>query len=361
MLVNSSFAYSPILVLAEEVKTEEISEYEMMIKQESENNETELDSSFEKKLNNAGFLDCEINDFDKEYVDILKNSKSTKVYVNYVAIDQEEMKNVKTSDDLNERGKVLDEEEVDELISETYDFEEEESLVSKTMSLLGLKPMEVYAYDNFRTPSLDVTSTAYLRQSIGVTEFKRNGITYVAVNYTATWLIEPSNCYCDLAAISWSGGARFTTDFAYKATYMATRVTKSCTLWGGYQEKTDYLNVDITKRMEGRIGLNSLGVTFNLDRTSPYREIYSGSYYGYYINNQRISVLFYLRKGSDGSNSAEYFTMNSQYFHQVKNVGIDGISISADTSGNLGVSMSASVHESYQNAGIQCHLDYKFK
>lgn len=352
-MINGSIGYLPIKVLAEEVQNNDDSTYNKMMEQEVENDTTKFNSSFEKKLNEAGFMDYEIDDFDKQYAEILKTAVNTEVYVNYIEVEKDDINKVKTTDDINYYGKVLNDEEVDELISDTYNFKEDESLGSKVMSLIGLKPMEVYA------SSLEVESTSYLRQSIGVTEFKNSGKTYVVVNYTATWLKNPSNTYNDIAAITWSGGARFTKDFAYKAEYRADLYKYSWTFLSGEETTNTSVYKNITANMEGYLASNTAGVNYELGDN-------------YYLNtgdlvmeqeytNQRILMRFYLKKGSDGSDEADYFDIYSKYFHQVKSVKIDGISIGVDIKGTISLGASASVKESYQNAGIQVYLEYYYK
>lgn len=128
---------------------------------DAENNITQLPEDIEEELNEVGVFDSEIEQLDEYTIDKLEDSINTQVSVIYYKTNEKTGKQEE-----------MEQEEVDNIIEENiqegvYEYQEEENLVSKIFTKIGLKPIEVKAAkasDTDYSPSKAVKSVLICTQ-----------------------------------------------------------------------------------------------------------------------------------------------------------------------------------------------------
>ena len=197
MVCEVSFINSPISVLADIVNQErqdeefkENSTLEYYLNEEIKNNTGILGEEVEKELNRQGIFDSELELFSDKEINEIEQAEDIQVISEYLEV-------VENNDETEERE--MNDEEIDELIMDTFYSEEKSSVIEDIGKKVGLIPQDVYGV------SIDANSTSYVKRSFVI--FETKGI--VSVTGISYWLKMPENRYTDMVVYSWSGAHKY--------------------------------------------------------------------------------------------------------------------------------------------------------
>lgn len=192
-----SFINSPISVLADIVNQErqdeefkENSTLEYYLNEEIKNNTGILGEEVEKELNRQGIFDSELELFSDKEINEIEQAEDIQVISEYLEV-------VENNDETEERE--MNNEEIDELIMDTFYSEEKSSVIEDIGKKVGLIPQDVYGV------SIDANSTSYVKRSFVIFQYK-GIISVTGINY---WLKMPENRYTDIVKYSWSGAQQY--------------------------------------------------------------------------------------------------------------------------------------------------------
>lgn len=155
---------------------------------DKENNTTKLPAGIEKKLNEAGVFDSDINTYSEEDIKEISEAENIFVDVNYYTYDKDGNKE-KASD-----------EEIEIAIAENIEngsikYEEKDtSMFEKAMACLGLEPIKASAqmgYYNART-----SNSGMMRETVVGSQESAGKV--VSITYTAKWIHDPVCRYKDV-------------------------------------------------------------------------------------------------------------------------------------------------------------------
>ena len=197
MVCEVSFINSPISVLADIVNQErqdeefkENSTLEYYLNEEIKNNTGILGEEVEKELNRQGIFDSELELFSDKEINEIEQAEDIQVISEYLEV-------VENNDETEERE--MNNEEIDELIMDTFYSEEKSSVIEDIGKKVGLIPQDVYGV------SIDANSTSYVKRSFVIFQYK-GIISVTGINY---WLKMPENRYTDIVKYSWSGAQQY--------------------------------------------------------------------------------------------------------------------------------------------------------
>lgn len=197
MVCEVSFINSPISVLADIVNQErqdeefkENSTLEYYLNEEIKNNTGILGEEVEKELNRQGIFDSELELFSDKEINEIEQAEDIQVISEYLEV-------VENNDETEERE--MNNEEIDELIMDTFYSEEKSSVIEDIGKKVGLIPQNVYGV------SIDANSTSYVKRSFVIFQYK-GIISVTGINY---WLKMPENRYTDIVKYSWSGAQQY--------------------------------------------------------------------------------------------------------------------------------------------------------
>lgn len=197
MVCEVSFINSPISVLADIVNQErqdeefkENSTLEYYLNEEIKNNTGILGEEVEKELNRQGIFDSELELFSDKEINEIEQAEDIQVISEYLEV-------VENNDETEERE--MNDEEIDELIMDTFYSEEKSSVIEDIGKKVGLIPQDVYGV------SIDAKSTSYVKRSFVIFQYK-GIISVTGINY---WLKMPENRYTDIVKYSWSGAQQY--------------------------------------------------------------------------------------------------------------------------------------------------------
>lgn len=197
MVCEVSFINSPISVLADivnqEIQDEEFKEnstLEYYLNEEIKNNTGILGEEVEKELNRQGIFDSELELFSDKEINEIEQAEDIQVISEYLEV-------VENNDETEERE--MNNEEIDELIMDTFYSEEKSSVIEDIGKKVGLIPQDVYGV------SIDANSTSYVKRSFVIFQYK-GIISVTGINY---WLKMPENRYTDIVKYSWSGAQQY--------------------------------------------------------------------------------------------------------------------------------------------------------
>lgn len=197
MVCEVSFINSPISVLADIVNQErqdeefkENSTLEYYLNEEIKNNTGILGEEVEKELNRQGIFDSELELFSDKEINEIEQAEDIQVISEYLEV-------VENNDETEERE--MNDEEIDELIMDTFYSEEKSSVIEYIGKKVGLIPQDVYGV------SVDAKSTSYVKRSFVIFQYK-GIISVTGINY---WLKMPENRYTDIVKYSWSGAQQY--------------------------------------------------------------------------------------------------------------------------------------------------------
>lgn len=197
MVCEVSFINSPISVLADIVNQErqdeefkENSTLEYYLNEEIKNNTGILGEEVEKELNRQGIFDSELELFSDKEINEIEQAEDIQVISEYLEV-------VENNDETEERE--MNDEEIDELIMDTFYSEEKSSVIEDIGKKVGLIPQDVYGV------SIDANSTSYVKRSFVIFQYK-GIISVTGINY---WLKMPENRYTDIVKYSWSGAQQY--------------------------------------------------------------------------------------------------------------------------------------------------------
>lgn len=197
MVCEVSFINSPISVLADIVNQErqdeefkENSTLEYYLNEEIKNNTGILGEEVEKELNRQGIFDSELELFSGKEINEIEQAEDIQVISEYLEV-------VENNDETEERE--MNDEEIDELIMDTFYSEEKSSVIEYIGKKVGLIPQDVYGV------SIDAKSTSYVKRSFVIFQYK-GIISVTGINY---WLKMPENRYTDIVKYSWSGAQQY--------------------------------------------------------------------------------------------------------------------------------------------------------
>ncbi len=197
MVCEVSFINSPISVLADIVNQErqdeefkENSTLEYYLNEEIKNNTGILGEEVEKELNRQGIFDSELELFSDKEINEIEQAEDIQVISEYLEV-------VENNDETEERE--MNDEEIDELIMDTFYSEEKSSVIEYIGKKVGLIPQDVYGV------SIDAKSTSYVKRSFVIFQYK-GIISVTGINY---WLKMPENRYTDIVKYSWSGAQQY--------------------------------------------------------------------------------------------------------------------------------------------------------
>ncbi len=197
MVCEVSFINSPISVLADIVNQErqdeefkENSTLEYYLNEEIKSNTGIFDEDVEKELNRQGIFDSELELFSDKEINELEQAEDIQVISEYIEV-------VENDDETEERE--MNDEEIDELIMDTFYSEEESSVIEDIGKKVGIIPQDVYGKD------IAANSTSYVKRSFVIFQYK-GIISVTGINY---WLKMPENRYTDIVKYSWSGAQQY--------------------------------------------------------------------------------------------------------------------------------------------------------
>lgn len=197
MVCEVSFINSPISVLADIVNQKrqdeefkENSTLEYYLNEEIKNNTGILGEEVEKELNRQGIFDSELELFSDKEINEIEQAEDIQVISEYLEV-------VENNDETEERE--MNDEEIDELIMDTFYSEEKSSVIEYIGKKVGLIPQDVYGV------SIDAKSTSYVKRSFVIFQYK-GIISVTGINY---WLKMPENRYTDIVKYSWSGAQQY--------------------------------------------------------------------------------------------------------------------------------------------------------
>ena len=263
---------------------------------------TKLSNQLEKKLNEVGLFDNEINMLDEDIVNRIEDSEYTEVSVIYykegVSGDKIEMT----------------QEEIDELIVEEiekgdieYD-ERDENIIEKILQSIGIIPIEVKAakssHDTKKSPS------GALKTYIIASQSKKGEKIYVT--YTATWLKEAWYREKDVLGVNTENVVFHKSSI--KCDHWATLKTYN---GNGTNQKTISKHTQPTNK---QVNAKSIAYTVNLfGNRSDMCAWTANDYYQEYVN-EFITIQFTCEPNN--TTSEDCITIASQYFHWEDNASV---------------------------------------
>ena len=286
-----------------------------ILNEEKKNSTGKLKYEVEEKLNEIGIFDEEIQNFDEEMVELLNENGFLNVQIVY------------SGEDENGTMRVLEPEEVDELIEQKYDnVDSENESVSAAIS--------TYASSN----SDFVTSpSGMLKQYIILAQSSSSNLIYV--QYCATWVTEPYYRNTDACAVSFEN-ASYQPD-TFKGTYYCNyvennlsynkkttyAVTKDLTSYGELTKKTNAIVSEFDLYLS-RSGITTASICSNIETA---------------VSIDRINMNFYIRIQN---RNIDHVVVVGDYWHEESSVSINpSFSFDGETAS---VSISPTV-ESYYN------------
>lgn len=160
---------------------------------DASNYETELDASVEKKLNEAGVFDSEIESFSSEDIDMIEDAKSISVQVSYYSTDGNgDNKTKMSTDEIND----MIEQQID---SGEMEYEENDnSFLSACANAFGFKGIRANAKTS---DSVEVISdSGAVKETLVCTQKKAGGVAHLT--YSVYWLKTPKYTGTDVVTCS---------------------------------------------------------------------------------------------------------------------------------------------------------------
>ena len=318
---------------------------------------SKVNSEIQAILNEKGMFNSEIENIDKEFMENLRNAKSSDIivsaeYIWYSEHNDDVITTVMSRDKINKVIAKYAESERELSESDLRDIK-----ASDTNSVIMLTSAA-----NSRMSS--ETKNSVMKKTIVATKVKRNNKNKLSCSYVCTWLSAPSKRYVDLVTIGWgSGQGSFDYNENYSANYTSTRYAKiskrnySNNTIATTNEKESY-SKKLTSGMRNNATENGLSCKTNL--YDDYEEINStGSIYSRYtFKNHKITMNFYL------TNIKDYVYFVGQYFHQKKKGGFKINSVSASFNvlsgeASLKISGDYKVSTYYKKIGANALLNYE--
>lgn len=322
---EQAFAYTIIDVAVERKQHEQelINYYETdklkyYLEREKENSVGLFVANREELLNDAGLFDTELMDLSEDEVEFINEAKSVEVSTQYIEYELEE--NVVSEENTEKlyREKVMDKQEIDNLIDELYIKDqypntEKNKVINKFMEGIGLKPMTAYAA--YRSQS-DTNSTTYLKKSLIVSQ--SNDLVHVI--FVCTWLTPPSNRLLDIVTVTYGGACSYKESNNYSATLTYTETVRT---YVPFNSKTTSktVSIDCTKDIEW-LANGKIAVPFELPDN-----IYT-QYVTYDYTNIKFKLSFWLER--DGKK----IEVIADYAHQKKKVSVsllNGAALTVET------------------------------
>lgn len=290
---------------------------------------TQLSQEKEQMLNEVGIFDSEINNFQKEIIQKIEKAECIEVSVEYTEINEE-------------GNNEMSFEQISQLISEgvedgTIEYEEEKTVLSKALEIVGIKPAVVYAQES--APA--VSKSGALKQIIIASQEKKNSV--VDVEYQATWLKTAKDRGLDVMGVVFDN--LDITPNSWECRHTAIETTWNNT--GGVWKSVDKGLVTMPKTYD----LSTNGIAFEVNLFGKYSE---KGIVEYSCENIQIN---FTGKREDKSKSC--CTFISDYHHLLSYKVIEpSVSFSK---GGISVSVSANDKVKYHKVKKQAILQYKFK
>lgn len=307
---------------------------------DKEKHSTKFSKKVEEKLNEVGLFDSEIEQFDKETIDIIQNSSYTQVSVVYYKEDNNTGEKIQMS-----------QEEIDLLINEKIQDGEMEykkkggGIIEKMLKGIGIIPVDVKAASESDT---DQSPSGALKSYLIVSQSKKGQKIYVT--YTSTWLKEAYYREKDVMGLEFVNVASDKSSF--KCDHWATYTCKSMDGNGkySYREETKH-----TKPTAKKVKGAGFTYTVNLfgDRASMNANKGAGVIENY--KNEFITIQFTCDPVDTNS---KYTIFSSVYNHWESDISVNP-SISIGT-GGISVDVSAGVTNYYNEFDKNVSVKFEF-
>lgn len=307
------------------------------LKYDMKNNTTDLKNDVEEELNKAGVFDEEINDLDNETINELNKSINTKVYINYVSVDEINNGTVKK----------LNNNDIDDIIEERIEedklyYEEDKSLVEKIENALNSISVHAEAaeplYEDWSHPK----TKNKVKQTIYACQFEKKGKIYVTAK--AYWLEEAYYKNIDVFGVTVKNGniIKNTAKCTHTANYIS---------YSSYYKNGEYKEKLVTHPDAFKNKVDAIACKVNLfgDRTKINAAI-QANVYDYY-KDEYIELKFQCRYENT------YVIFATSYNHAATNKNISP-SISFSNSG-ISVGVSGSSSDYYSELSYNAYMDYK--
>lgn len=299
-----------------------------------ENNTTDLKNDVEEELNKAGVFDEEINDLDNETINELNESINTKVYINYVSVDETDNGTVKE----------LNDSDIDDIIEERIEedklsYEEDKSPLEE---IENLWTVHAEAAKPLHEDESHPKTKNKVKQTIYACQFEKKGKIYVTAK--AYWLEEAYYKNIDVfgVAIKNANIIRNTAKCTHKANYIS---------YSSYYKNGEYKEKLLTHPDSFENNINGITCKVNLfgNRTK-IDAAKLANVYDYY-KDECIELKFQCRYES------KYVVFATSYNHAKTSKGISP-SISFSSSG-ISVGVSGSSTNYYSKLSYNAYMDYK--
>ncbi len=309
-----------------------------------------LKKNIEKKFNEQGVLDTEIENFEKDDINRINQSDEIYIYTEYVAVDEKE----NTSHIMNQK-------EIDQLIEEKYEddikqYTSENGFLYHIGTFTGVVPENVSA-----ATRTNYSDSGCFKKTIIITQ-ARKGNYRAHVSAYFTWITEPAIRAADCMSIFFSGAEIVdNTNATCKYYYTWTDMEKEYTGNWKYLIKDKKMCDDYTKDMKARWNIDA-GLTSYAIACVDLKDDYSFTTIDYkrkfVVTNHYIVMQMDVVK--DGNDRSRYFTSQTKYYHQQFLVTLDP-KVSIDTSGKVSFSGMLSKDKYMHSMGSVLTYQYIWK
>lgn len=305
------------------------------LRYDAEHRKTKLPQNIEKKLNEIGVFDSEIEQMDSETIKNIKESINTQVSVLYYGDENKEMK----------------QKEIDSIVKEKiekgeYDYKEEESLLSNILTKIGCKSVDVKAATKVKSAQdVDYSPSKAVKSVMICTQTENKG--KISVSYTATWLKEAYYREKDVLGVNIKEANydKSSLECSHKATHTWTR-TVYLDKQAFKTNKKEELSTNPTSKNTGVTGFTYTVNLFGNRKKMNYLGVSNEKY-----TNETISIKFTC-KPSSGKN----VVFASDYYHWESNSSVSpSISISA---GGISVGISNGSNNHYHKLDGNNYIDF---
>lgn len=299
-----------------------------MLKDEKKHNTGRLRHEIEEKLNEIGIFDEEIQNFDKEMIDLLNENGFLNVQIVY------------SGEDDNGAMRVLEPEEVDEVIEQKY-------INKNTTEKSASSAVSTYSASNSDT----VTSPSGMLKQYIILAQSSSSSNLIYVQYCATWVAEPFYRNTDACAVSFKN-ASYEPD-TLKGTYYCRYIEDNLT----FNRETAY---SVSKNLEkyGELTRMTNGIVSEFDLYLSRTSITTASMFENIeteVSIDRINMNFYIRIEN---RNIDHVVVVGDYWHEESAASINP-SFSYDGK-TASVSISPSF-ESYYNHISGPYVLYLYK
>lgn len=353
-LCVSNLLNAPIEVMAKSMPHKKEGEvYGKYIEAQKEKDTKILDKKVEKKLNDGGMFDHEIEMMNENEIKAVENAELISIVTKFYGIDEEGNAYEMSEEEIDT---VIEQEFADE-ISEYAD----ESIIESTLQSLGFIPQTVYASNSLS--DYEVSPSGCLKKTLIITQNKPTSDAHVIAYFS--WVTNPGYRLTDAAYVLIEG-ANIRDNSNANARYVYNRrVIEDTTYYTGrttHSDKTERHEVSYTNEMKKTWKKNlgtvaGAGVSVNLkDNTSEYTTYssnqctdwcsYSLCTHKREVNKRKIFtnhlIVIELDLYKDSNNpDYKYFSVDSQYNHQKFAFNLEpSVSFNSDKTVSFGIAAS---------------------